>query len=208
VKPRFPNEPCRHKALDLLGDLYLIGKPIKAHIIAARPGHASNHAVAKKIREQINKRGRGGSGNPVSYQEILDLLPHRYPFLLVDGVEKIDPGKRIVAYKHVSFNDNFFQGHFPGNPTMPGVLEVEAMAQAAGIMSLYGKKKHQNRTVLFMGVDKCRFRGIVRPGDKLRMEVELLQDRRGIIRFAGRCFVGDTLTCEAEMMAMLAKKEA
>lgn len=207
IKPRFPNEPCRHKALDLLGDLYLLGKPIKAHIFAARPGHATNHEMAKKLRTYLRKRKAARSASrPVSFEEILDILPHRYPFLLVDGVDKIDPGKSISAYKNVSFNDYFFQGHFPGDPIMPGVLQVEAMAQAAGIMELHGKKASKDHTILFMSVDGCRFRGIVRPGDKLRINVETLQNRRGVIRFAGKCFVGDTLVCEAEMMAMLGKK--
>lgn len=207
TQPRFPNEPCRHKALDLLGDLYLLGRPIKAHIFAARPGHATNHEMAKKLRAHVNERQKRRQVKPISYEDILNILPHRYPFLFVDGVEKIEPGKSICAYKHVSFNDQFFQGHFPGNPTMPGVLEVEAMAQAAGIMTLFGTSVDNSKTMLFMGVDKCRFRGIVRPGDKLRIEVEMLQNRRGTIRFAGKCFVGPTITCEAEMMAMIVDKQ-
>jgi len=208
MKTRFPNEPCRHKALDLLGDFYLLGKPIKAHIFAARPGHATNHEMAKKIRATINKKkkSRGSYKPPVSFEEILEILPHRYPFLLVDGVLKIEPQKSIVAYKNVSFNDNFFQGHFPGNPTMPGVLEIEAMAQAGAIMALYGRKMSKDRNVLFMGIDKARFRDIVRPGDTLRMELETLQERRNILKFAGKCFVRDRLVCEAELMAMMGKK--
>lgn len=205
TQPRFPNEPCRHKALDLLGDLYLLGKPIKAHILAARPGHAANHALAKKIREYFNKKKTAKP--PVSYEDILALLPHRYPFLLVDGVEKIEPEKNIVAYKNVSFNDHFFQGHFPGNPIMPGVLQIEAMAQAGGIMTLFGKKVAKDATILFLGIDKVRFRDMVRPGDKLRIECEMLQNRRNTIRFTGKCFVGEKCVCEAELMAMLGKKE-
>jgi UDP-3-O-[3-hydroxymyristoyl] N-acetylglucosamine deacetylase/3-hydroxyacyl-[acyl-carrier-protein] dehydratase len=206
-KPRFYNEPCRHKALDILGDLYLLGKPIKAHIFAARPGHPANHEMAKKLREHVLKQQESKGVEPaVSYDEILDILPHRYPFLLVDKVTRIEPGKRITAVKNVSFNDPFFQGHFPGDPVMPGVLQVEAMAQVAGIMALHGKRSAKNSVVLFMGIDKARFRGIVRPGDCMRMEVEVLQARRNTTRVAGKAYVGDKLVCEAELMAMLAKK--
>jgi UDP-3-O-[3-hydroxymyristoyl] N-acetylglucosamine deacetylase/3-hydroxyacyl-[acyl-carrier-protein] dehydratase len=206
TKLRFHNEPCRHKACDLLGDLYMLGKPIKAHIFAARPGHASNHALAKKIRAFLKKNKSKDDTPSVNYEKILELLPHRYPFLLVDGVSKLEPGKTITAYKNVSFNDNFFQGHFPGNPVMPGVLQIEAMAQAAGIMSLSAKKSGHNANILFMGIDKARFRGMVRPGDVLRMEVEVLQARTTIQRFSGKCYVHDKVVCEAEFFAMIGKK--
>jgi len=204
---RFYNEPCRHKALDLIGDLYLLGKPLRAHIIGARTGHAANIAVAKKIREYLNQKAEktvADGGVKLCYEDILNILPHRYPFLLVDKVLEIVPGKSIVAAKNVSFNDNFFQGHFPQNPVMPGVLMIEAMAQAGGIMGLYGAKTKDGEPpkVLFMGIDKARFRGIVRPGDTLRMELKMIQFRRGIGKFEGKCFVEDKLVCEAEMMAM------
>ena len=204
---RFYNEPCRHKALDLIGDLYLLGKPIHAHIIGARTGHAANIAIAQKIREYLNKKSlktAADGGTEITYEDIMNILPHRYPFLLVDKVWKIEPGKSIVASKNVSFNDNFFQGHFPGNPVMPGVLMIEAMAQAGGIMGLFGQKTKDGEPpkVLFMGIDKARFRGIVRPGDTLRMELNMIQFRRGIGKFEGKCFVDDKLVCEAEMMAM------
>ncbi|MBD3392758.1 MAG: 3-hydroxyacyl-ACP dehydratase FabZ, partial [Chitinivibrionales bacterium] len=205
-KPRFPNEPCRHKALDLLGDLYMLGKPIKAHIFAARPGHASNHEMAKRIRAYVKRKKARGEKPPLDYQEIRDILPHRYPFLFVDGVTKLVPGKSMTAYKNCSFNDHFFEGHFPGNPVMPGVLQIEAMAQAAAVMALTGRKSAKGAGVLFLGIEKARFRGIVRPGDRLRMEVETLQVRSNTQRIAGKCFVRDKLVCEAEMMAMIGKK--
>jgi len=205
TKLRFPNEPCRHKALDLLGDLYMLGKPIKAHIFAARPGHAGNHAMAKKIRAYLKKKK--AAKPPLDYNEILEYLPHRYPFLLVDKVVKLDPNKSITAVKNVSFSDHFFQGHFPGNPVMPGVLQIEAMAQAAGLLALSTRKSARGSTILFMGIDKARFRGMVRPGDCLRMEVETLQSRATSMRFAGRCFVEDKLVCEAELFAMIGKKD-
>ncbi len=206
---RFYNELCRHKAVDLIGDLYLLGKPLSAHVLAARTGHAANIELARKIREYVNKREKerasAMTGSRVTYEDILRLLPHRYPFLLVDKVVSIEPGKRITAVKNVSFNDNFFQGHFPGNPTMPGVLQVEAMAQAGGLMALYGNELSEENAILFLGIDKVRFRGIVRPGDTLRMECETLQYRRKTLRFTGKCFVDDKLVCEAEMMAMIGK---
>lgn len=210
TKLRFYNELCRHKAVDLLGDLYLLGKPLSAHVLAARTGHASNIELARKIREYINKRDkkreRAVGAPPVSYEEILDILPHRYPFLFVDGVEKIEPGKSITAIKNVSFNDNFFRGHFPDNPVMPGVLEIEAMAQAGGIMALYGRRGVKDSAVYFMGIDKAKFRDVVRPGDCLRIECDMLQSRRNTLRFAGKCFVGNRMVCEAEMLAMIGKR--
>lgn len=211
TKLRFYNELCRHKAVDLIGDLYLLGKPLAAHVLAARTGHAANVELARKIREYITKRdkerARTENGPAISYEQILELLPHRYPFLFVDRVEKLEPGKSIVAYKNVTFNDNFFNGHFPGNPVMPGVLQVEAMAQAGGIMALSARRGGKDNSILFMGIDSVRFRGIVRPGDCLRLECETLQDRRNTLRFAGKCYVGDKLVCEAEMLAMIGGKK-
>ena len=202
----FPNELCRHKAVDLIGDLYLLGKPICGHVLGARTGHAANIELAKKIRAYINKRDseryKKGELPVVCYDEILDILPHRHPFLLVDGVISIEPDKSITAIKNVSFNDSFFQGHFPGNPVMPGVLQIEAMAQAGGIMAFYGKKNAKDDKILFIGIDKARFRGQVRPGDCLRIEIEMLQRRRTSMRFAGKCYVKETLVCEAELLAM------
>jgi beta-hydroxyacyl-ACP dehydratase FabZ len=141
------------------------------------------------------------------YDDILKILPHRYPFLLVDRVLKIVPGKSIVAIKNVSFNEPFFNGHFPEDPVMPGVLQIEAMAQTGGIMGFSTRKNRSpDQGIAFLGIDKARFRGYVRPGDVLRIEVELLQERRDTLRFAGKCFVGNKLVCEAELLAMLSKK--
>ncbi|MDD5673873.1 MAG: 3-hydroxyacyl-ACP dehydratase FabZ, partial [Chitinivibrionales bacterium] len=210
TKLRFTNELCRHKVLDLIGDFYLLGKPLLGHIQAARGGHAANIEMARKIRAVVNKQSHHKKGSreklPVSLEQIREMLPHRYPFLLIDKVVKIEPDKSIVAVKNVSCNEPFFQGHFPGNPIMPGVLQVEAMAQAGGIMALYGKKVGREMHILFLGVDKVRWRGMVHPGDVLRIECEMLQNRRMTIRFAGKCFVEDQLVCEAELMAMLGKK--
>ena len=207
IKLRYPNEICRHKALDLIGDLYLLGKPIMGHVLGARTGHAANIEMAKKIREYVNKRdkeaAKKNNGPVVAYDEILQLLPHRYPFLLVDGVTEIESGKRIVAYKNVSFNENFFQGHFPDNPIMPGVLQIEAMAQAGGLMYMYGKKGQKDNAMLFMTIDKVRFRAPVRPGDQLVIESEVLQMRGRTCRMAARCLVRGKVVSEAELMAMV-----
>ncbi|MBN2036525.1 MAG: bifunctional UDP-3-O-[3-hydroxymyristoyl] N-acetylglucosamine deacetylase/3-hydroxyacyl-ACP dehydratase [Chitinispirillaceae bacterium] len=212
VALRYPNELCRHKVVDLIGDLYLLGKPLLGHIQAARTGHAANIELAKMIRSYVNNQKKKMDGSPISWQEIMQLLPHRYPFLLIDKIVTIDPGKSLTAIKNVSFNEPFFQGHFPGNPVMPGVLQIEAMAQAGGIMELYARKQRsqspsQDQTILFLGINNVRFRGIVRPGDCLRIEVQMMQNRRDTIRFKGECLVDNKLVCEAELLAMLTSKK-
>jgi UDP-3-O-[3-hydroxymyristoyl] N-acetylglucosamine deacetylase/3-hydroxyacyl-[acyl-carrier-protein] dehydratase len=209
TKLRFPNELARHKMVDMLGDFYLLGKPILCHIQAARTGHAANIEMAKKVRDYLRKKKKkkdDGGAPVVSFEEILSILPHRYPFLLIDRVLEIEPRKKIVAIKNVTCNEPFFQGHFPGDPIMPGVLQIEAMAQASGIMGMHGKKFDKGSSIAFLGIDKARFRGWVRPGDVLRIEVETLQDRRNTMRFAGRCLVDNKVVCEAELFAMFGKK--
>ncbi|MCL2218620.1 MAG: bifunctional UDP-3-O-[3-hydroxymyristoyl] N-acetylglucosamine deacetylase/3-hydroxyacyl-ACP dehydratase [Chitinispirillia bacterium] len=203
------NEPCRHKALDLIGDLYLLGKPINAHILAARTGHAANIEVAKMIREQVKnqEKKRAHEAIKLTYEDITKILPHRFPFLLIDKVVGIIPDKEVVALKNVSFNEPYFNGHFPGNPVMPGVLQIEAIAQAAGIMGLYKYYNKEdgapvNANVLFTDVFNASFRGIVRPGDVLRIEVKMLQFRMGIGKFSGKCYVDDKLVCEADGRAV------
>ena len=209
---RFFNELCRHKVVDLMGDLYLLGKPLLGHIQAARTGHAANIALAKMIRAYVKERDKKVKGQQVNWRDILSMLPHRYPFLLIDKVVTIDPGKSIVAIKNVSFNEPFFQGHFPDNPIMPGVLQIEAMAQAGGIMELFARRlrsnsPNQDQTILFMGIDNVRFRGMVRPGDCLRIQATMIQNRRDTIKFKGECYVDNKLVCEAELMAMLSTKK-
>lgn len=139
-------------------------------------------------------------------QQIMEILPHRYPFLLVDRIKEIEEGKRVDGYKNVTFNEPFFQGHFPGHPIMPGVLIVEAMAQVGGAYVTVVDKIESDRVTYFVGIDKARFRKPVLPGDTLRMELELVSRRRGIYQFIGKAYVDQTLVAEAELKATFAKK--
>ncbi|MEN9344916.1 MAG: hypothetical protein RLZZ60_385 [Bacteroidota bacterium] len=212
---RFQNEPARHKLLDLLGDLALIGMPIKAQIMAARPGHASNVAFAKKIKAliKLNKK-KTQSDAPVydpnkkpiyDYKDISKFLPHKHPFLLVDKVIEKTP-TQILAVKNVTGDQYFFNGHFPGDPIFPGVLQLEAMAQAGGVLILSEVENPENYTTLFMKIDNAKFKDKVVPGDTLVMKLELLEPiRRGICLMKGRCYVGEKLVSEAEMMAQIIK---
>lgn len=143
----------------------------------------------------------------ISTKDILEVLPHRYPMLLVDKVLECDDQKRIVAIKNVSFNEPFFNGHFPGRPIMPGVLQIEAMAQTGGLLLLRMNGGHAQSIPVFMGIDKARFRRMVEPGDQLRIEVEFLNLRGKVVRFSGKAFVGDALASEAELTCMLAVEE-
>ncbi len=213
VQLRFPNEPCRHKALDLIGDLALLGVPLKAHVLAARSGHAANVELAKKLyalyeKEKIKAKyqKQAKSGYLLDIRAIQEILPHRYPFLLIDRVIDLEPKKKVVAVKNVTINEQFFQGHFPGHPVMPGVLIVEAMAQAGGFLMLHAVEDPKKSVAYFMGMDGVRFRKPVVPGDTLRLEVEMLSLRRGTCKIAGKAFVGDDLVAEAEMMAAIVEK--
>ncbi len=210
VPLRFPNEPCRHKALDLLGDLYLLGVPLKGHVLAARSGHAANVALVKKLREQYEKKlitsryqKRAGGDYLLDINAILDIMPHRYPFLLVDRVLDIQPRKKVVAIKNVTMNEPFFSGHFPGHPIMPGVLIVEAMAQAGGILLLNTVDDPENKLVYFMGIDGVRFRKPVLPGDQIRFELEMIQFRRGTCKMQGKATVEGVVVTEATLMATI-----
>lgn len=214
VELRFHNEPARHKLLDLIGDLALIGMPIKAQIMAARPGHAANVAFGKKIKALIKKARNNvhvprydPNKEPVyNNQQISQLLPHKYPFLLVDKVMEV--GKNhVIAIKNVTFNEPFFVGHFPGNPVMPGVLIIEAMAQAGGVLILSQVEDPENYNTYFMKIDNAKFKEKVLPGDTLIFRLDLISPiRRGVCVMKGSAFVGDKLVCEAELMAQIAKK--
>lgn len=214
VELHFHNEPARHKLLDLIGDLALIGTPIKAQIMAARPGHAANIAFGKKIkalikktRNQVNIPKYDPNQTPLyNTQDIAKILPHRSPFLLVDKVMEIGKS-HMIAIKNVTYNEPFFPGHFPGNPVMPGVLIIEAMAQAGGVLVLSQVEDPENYNTYFMKIDNAKFKEKVLPGDTLVFRLDMIgPPRRGICIMKGSAFVGDKLVCEAELMAQISKK--
>ncbi len=210
---RFPNEPARHKLLDVVGDLALVGFPFKAHIIANRPGHASNVKFAKKLKEHIKKvKNRldipkyDPNQVPVlNIQQIEQILPHRYPFLLVDKVVELSD-KVVVAIKNVTYNEPFFQGHFPNNSIFPGVLQVEALAQTGGLLAIPHNTEDKYDTY-FLKIDNCKFKSMVVPGDTMILKMELLQPiRRGICEMKGTIYVGDKLVTEAILVAKIVKR--
>jgi UDP-3-O-[3-hydroxymyristoyl] N-acetylglucosamine deacetylase/3-hydroxyacyl-[acyl-carrier-protein] dehydratase len=215
VQLHFTNEPSRHKLLDVVGDLALVGNSIKAHIIASRPGHATNVEFAKKIKQYI-KKNKHLSDIPhydPSQEAIYDIthitkaLPHKFPFLFVDKIIELSDN-HVVGIKNVTFNEHFFQGHFPGNPVMPGVLQIEALAQTGGILALNNIKDPENYDTYFLKIDKVRFKQLVRPGDTLILKLELLNPiRRGICEMRGTAYVGNKLATEAELVAQIVRKE-
>ena len=211
---RFPNEPARHKLLDVVGDLALIGYPIKAHIIANRPGHFSNVAFARKVKQYIRKNKHVKNvpvydpNMPPVYttQQIEKKLPHRYPFLLVDKVIELTD-KYIVGIKNVTFNEPFFVGHFPGNPVMPGVLQIEALAQTGGILAINTMPAGDYDTY-FVKIDNCKFKQKVFPGDTMIMKMEIMGPiRRGLCEMHGTVYVGNKIATEAVLMAQLVRRE-
>ena len=209
----FDNEPARHKLLDVIGGIALIGKPIKGRVIATRPGHSINNKLARIIRKQIKLNDVQApiydpNAEPVmDINRIRELLPHRYPFLLVDKI--IELGKNyIVGVKNITTNEPFFQGHFPQEPIMPGVLQVEAMAQTGGLLVLNTVDEPERYSTYFMKIDGVKFRQKVVPGDTLILRLELLAPiRRGISTMKGYVFVGDKLVSEAEFMAQIIKNK-
>jgi len=209
---RFYNEPVRHKALDLIGDLFLLGVPIKGHFLCARSGHKANVELVKKLRalykkkKLVKKYRSQGAKAFLDIGGIMKIMPHRYPMLLVDRILELEPEKRVVAIKNVTANEPFFQGHFPGYPVMPGVLIIEAMAQAGGVLMLEAIKNPEGKLVFFLGIDKVKFRQQVTPGDTLRFELEMLMFRRNTCKMSGKTYIDDKLVAEAELKAMVVDK--
>ena len=209
----FDNEPARHKLLDVIGDVALIGKPIRGRIIATHPGHKINNQFARMIRKDIKQNEVQAPVYDPNREPVMDinrireLLPHRYPFLLVDKIIEIG-GNYIVGVKNITANEPFFQGHFPQEPVMPGVLQVEAMAQTGGLLVLNSVDEPERYSTYFMKIDGVKFRRKVVPGDTLIFRLELLAPiRRGISTMKGYVFVGDTLVSEAEFMAQIVKNK-
>lgn len=213
VELRYKNEPARHKLLDILGDLALIGRPIKGQILAARPGHAANIEFAKKVKAAIKAEGKrkapkyDPTEKPLyTSSDIYKFLPHEAPFKMVDKIIHLDH-KSVIGVKNITISDQVFEGHFPGNPIYPGVLLLESIAQAGGIFVLNTVDDPENYWTYFMGVNNCKFRQPVKPGDTVVIKCELLSPiRRGIANMIGQAFVGNNLVCEAEVMANIIKK--
>jgi UDP-3-O-[3-hydroxymyristoyl] N-acetylglucosamine deacetylase / 3-hydroxyacyl-[acyl-carrier-protein] dehydratase len=210
---RFPNEPARHKLLDVIGDLALIGYPIKARIIANRPGHSSNVEFAKKIKQYIKKNKHvkdvplyDPSATPVyTLEQIEKTLPHRHPFLLVDKIIELTDTS-IVGVKNVTYNEWFFPGHFPGNPVMPGVLQIEALAQTGGILCINAMPKGDYDTY-FLKINNCKFKQMVKPGDTMLLKLELMAPiRRGICEMRGTVYVNGKVATESELVAQVVKR--
>lgn len=210
-----PNEAARHKLLDVMGDLALAGRPIKGRIIATRPGHKANTEFAQELQKKVREAERlarvpryNPAVDPVyDVNGIMQILPHRPPFLLVDKITELSQ-QHVVGVKSVTMNEPFFEGHFPGAPVMPGVLQIEAMAQAGGILALSTVEDPENYLTYFLKIDNVRFKKQVVPGDVLVFSLALTQPiRRGIVQMDGEAYVGNTLVCEASMMAQIVKEK-
>ena len=206
-KVRFANEFARHKVLDLIGDLFLLGKQIRGQVFAIKSGHTLNLQLLKKISKQAGADEnrsflptyRLGNEKALDVNQIMKILPHRYPFLMIDRIAELEKGKRAIGIKNVTVTDNFFEGHFPTRPIMPGVLMVEALAQTAGVVALT-HENHHNQLALFMGADNVKFRKMVCPGDQLTLQVEVVRDRSRTAVFRGQAKVNGEVVTEADIL--------
>ena len=213
IQLHFSNEPARHKLLDIVGDLALVGRFMKAHILAARPGHYGNVQFAKVLKEQIKKQEKKGrqfdlSKTVYDINQIESMLPHRYPFLMVDRIVDIGPDY-IVGIKNVTMNEPYFTGHFPGNPVMPGVMQIEAMAQVGGIFALSQVDEPELYSTYFMKIDQTKFKQKVIPGDTVVFELKLMSPiRRGLVNMKGTAYVNGVVVSESEMLAQIIKDKA
>jgi len=207
---RWPDEFARHKVLDLLGDLFLLGGPMLGHVKAFRAGHQSHVAFVKHLRATQPLPGRRIGGPPDEWDitAIMDIMPHRYPFLLVDRITRLEEGQLIEGMKNVTINEPFFQGHFPGQPIMPAVLIVEAMAQVGGLLLLHSVDDPTDKLMYFMGIDNAKFRKPVTPGDQLRFVLTLVKLKRGTAKMRGEAFVENQLVAEAELLATVVERRA
>lgn len=211
---RYPTEFVRHKILDLVGDLYLLGQPVKGHLVAVKSGHSANVAFVKRLRQYATERANGKSVStpqtikpkitsktlelPLEAQQIQNILPHRYPFLFVDRIIELDDDRIAIGLKNVSINEFFFEGHFPGHPIMPGVLIVEAMAQVAGVLMLHKTENH-GKLAYLLGIDNAKFRKKVVPGDQLRFKAEIKKIKGKTGKVQGYAYVDDKIVAEAEL---------